>query len=156
MNLCIRAIARAFPRVKVFETNDLHLCLQGQIDIPILYDVREAGEFNISHIPGAVHVRPSISDDELKAKVLEHCEGCKKIVCYCSVGYRSSQLVDRIQTLLALTDKEVHAFSLSGSIFKWANEGKPLVDVNGSSTKYVHPYSLTAGTLLDRQLWKWK
>jgi len=61
------------------------------------------------------------------------------------VGYRSSILARKLQTL---GFKEVH--NLEGSIFKWANEGRPLVQ--GQTTVHkVHPYNAHWGRLLERK-----
>ena len=42
--------------------------------------------------------------------------------------------------------------NLEGSIFKWANEGKELVDCNNARTRYCHPYNYFWGMLLDSKL----
>lgn len=41
--------------------------------------------------------------------------------------------------------------NLEGSIFAWANEGRPLVDDKGLATK-VHPYDAKWGELLKPAL----
>ena len=43
-------------------------------------------------------------------------------------------------------------FNLEGSIFKWANEGKELVDCNNEKTQYCHPYNYLWGKLLESKL----
>lgn len=80
-----------------------------------------------------------------------------KVVCYCSVGYRSSYLA---QQLLCELDKPVYqelkskvmVYNLEGSIFKWANEGKELEDNKGFKTVVVHPYNVIWGKLLNAEL----
>ena len=55
------------------------------------------------------------------------------VVCYCSLGYRSSALAQQLAYEL---DKPVHQelksktviYNLEGSILKWANERKDLED----------------------------
>ena len=43
----------------------------------------------------------------------------------------------------------IQVWNLEGSIFKWANEGRPMVDENGASAQCCHPYSVLWGKLLD-------
>ena len=51
--------------------------------------------------------------------------------------------------------KDLKVYNLEGSIFKWANETRTIVDVKGQPTKFVHPYSRLWGLLVDRSRWKW-
>ncbi|NEQ28665.1 MAG: rhodanese-like domain-containing protein, partial [Microcoleus sp. SIO2G3] len=68
------------------------------------------------------------------------------IVAYCSVGWRSSRVVDRLQQA-----SYTNAFNLEGSIFQWANEGRPVFQ-NGERVQQVHPYSRLWGQLLKPNL----
>ena len=68
------------------------------------------------------------------------------VVVYCSVGYRSAAMVERLMKLGVK-----NAFNLEGSIFEWANSGKPVVNDQGM-TKGVHPYNDYWGQLLKREL----
>ena len=81
-----------------------------------------------------------------------------KIVCYCSVGYRSSNMAQKLYPEFKIL-KEMQKIditselcNLEGSIFKWANEGKELVNCNNAKTKYCHPYNFLYGKLLDAKL----
>jgi len=84
-------------------------------------------------------------------------EDVVKVVCYCSVGYRSSYLAQQLQCEL---DKPVYlekkskvmVYNLEGSIFKWANEGKDLEGNKGFKTVVVHPYNVIWGKLLNAEL----
>jgi 3-mercaptopyruvate sulfurtransferase SseA len=65
---------------------------------------------------------------------------------YCSVGYRSARIVERLR---AAGHSDVR--NLRGSIFQWANEGRPVV--RGDSTVHkVHPFDATWGRLLNADL----
>ena len=103
----------------------------------LLIDVRKAKEFRVSRIPGAVNqtrfgkIRDLIQDPN------------KKAVLYCSVGYRSAKLVEKLK---AKGFNE--AYNLTGSIFEWANQGNRLVNDQGE-TLFVHPYNDHWGQLLD-------
>ena len=46
--------------------------------------------------------------------------------------------------------------NLEGSIFKWANEGRPMVDNEGKPTKYCHPYNTVFGLTLSKDLRKYE
>jgi rhodanese-related sulfurtransferase len=105
---------------------------------PQLLDVREPEEFAVSHLPGAINIRPDASGAEALAKI----DPAKPMVLYCSVGYRSSQLAERLMKAGA---KNVS--NLEGSIFAWANEGRPL-EKDGQPAKVVHPYNRVFGRLL--------
>jgi hypothetical protein len=43
-------------------------------------------------------------------------------------------------------------YNLEGSLFKWANEGRPMINVNNVKTPYAHPYHPVFGKLLDSSL----
>jgi len=71
------------------------------------------------------------------------------VVCYCSVGYRSSALSTAIvaENIAAATD----VYNLEGSLFQWANEERPLVTTQGTATDKVHPYNWLFGKLVASQ-----
>ncbi len=139
----IRNIRNKYPDVKQLQTNELLSWMSNpQKKSIFLIDARAKEEFQISHISGAQNI-PYNSKDPLK--YLANVKAGNPIVVYCSVGYRSSILARKLQTLGL---KEV--YNLEGSIFKWANEGRPLVQ--GSTIVHkVHPYNAHWGSLLERK-----
>ncbi|CAL4079089.1 unnamed protein product, partial [Meganyctiphanes norvegica] len=46
--------------------------------------------------------------------------------------------------------------NLEGSIFKWANEGRPMINNDGNSTKLCHPYNTVFGLTLNKDLKKYE
>ena len=70
------------------------------------------------------------------------------VVCYCSIGYRSSILANRINAIGA-----GNASNLEGSMFKWANEGREIVDFGGNTTHFVHPYNWLFGLATSPSKW---
>ena len=98
-----------------------------------LIDTRQKEEFLVSHLPQAQHI-----PDLETAKACLHPE--TTVVAYCSVGYRSSRLAQQLQTL-----GYNQVWNLEGSIFQWANEGRPLIHQE-QPTQTVHPY---------RKNWQW-
>lgn len=65
---------------------------------------------------------------------------------------RSAVLTKKLHSLAP--EREV--YNLEGSIFKWANEGRPIVDPEGAPADGVHPYSRAWGWALNGDLWKWQ
>lgn len=101
------------------------------------------------------------------------------VVMYCSVGYRSSALAKRLRQALkaekndretamshqsspstapstVISPSRIKIFNLEGCLFKWANEGRQMVDGRGSPTKFVHPYSTMWGQLISRDIRRWE
>ena len=132
-----------FPEVEQVSTTELKERLDTADRFePVLLDVRGEEEYAVSHLPGAIRVEPG---GEIP-RVLETLDRDAPIVAYCSVGYRSSQLVERLKKE-GFTDVK----NLEGSIFEWANNGFPL-ERDGKSVKEVHPFDEEWGRLLDPAL----
>jgi rhodanese-related sulfurtransferase len=115
----------------------------------VIFDVREVGEFDMSHLKGAVRVDPDVGPD---AFLKQHGELLKDrtAVFYCSVGYRSSLLVER---LVDATGDSTNLVNLRGGIFKWYNEGLAVYDSAGV-TDEIHPFSAVWGRLLEKRTGK--
>ena len=109
---------------------------------PILLDVRGEDEYAVSHLPGAIRVEPG-GEFPPQLKTLDR---DAPVVAYCSVGYRSSQLVERLEK-----EGFTNVKNLEGSIFEWANKGYPL-EREGKPVEEVHPYDEEWGRLLDPEL----
>lgn len=107
----------------------------------LLVDVREEEEYRVSHLEGAVYSQSA-------AAIAEHLAGTNyhAAVIYCSIGYRSAEMVRDLQKLGV-----TNAYNLEGSIFEWANEGHPVYDSRGV-VHVVHPYNRFWGALLDKRL----
>lgn len=137
-------IRREFPDVESISTEELAARLERDGDV-VVVDVRDVAEFEVSRIPGAVHVAMGAGfEGRLSAAV--SARGPRDVVLYCSVGYRSAQAAE----VLAARGWE-RVFNLRGSIFRWANEGRPLVDEAGPARR-VHPYDDEWGELLNAEL----
>lgn len=114
----------------------------------ILFDVREDGEFAVSHLKQAIRVDPDITPDAFMKKYANQIAG-KTIIVYCSVGVRSSALAERITPLLKRGGSP-GVYNLTGGIFGWHNERRPLAR-GTQSTTYVHPYNRSWGRLLNNR-----
>ena len=131
-------IAAAFPRVPSISTAALDELIQDPARPVVLIDVREPGEFAVSHLRGAVR---ATSLDHAAALVDDATDGAT-IVAYCTVGYRSAELV------AALRNRgRAEIYNLEGSIFRWANEDRPLYR-GDLPVRHVHPFDASWGVLL--------
>ena len=131
-----------FPDVEQVSAEDLRKRLDSGREPPVVLDVRTANEYEVSHLRGAIRVDP---DGDLP-QFLRGLDHDAPVVAYCSVGYRSSRLVERLKN-----EGFTHAQNLEGSIFEWANKGYP-VERDGKPVREVHPFDPKWGKLLDPSL----
>lgn len=137
-NLLKYQIRTKFPQVKQLSTQEL--AKQMEARSIVLLDVRTEPEFAVSHLLNARRIDPTEDFSNLNLPF------DTPIVAYCSVGYRSSRLVDRLQQA-----GYTQAANLEGSIFQWANEGRS-VYCNGEIVQQVHPFDRVWGQLLQPKL----
>lgn len=137
-------ISSDFPGVRHITTDSLAEWLgDSSRTPPTIIDTRQPGEYNVSHLKGALLVDPDATDFPQLASLDKNAP----IVAYCSVGYRSAQITERL-TSAGFTN----VINLRGSIFQWANEGRPVYDNSGSEVHRVHPYDRVWGVLLEKEL----
>lgn len=137
-------LRKKFPDVRTISTAEL-----AGLDVsarPLLLDAREENEFAVSHLPGA---RRAENDAVAQLRQLGATNETP-IVVYCSVGYRSALMARKLQKV-----GFANVRNLEGSIFAWANEGRPLVNANGT-TIGAHPFNILWGRYLDKSKWHWK
>ena len=139
-------VRRDFPNVNQMSVSALKHSLDTVEGSKLLIlDVRETKEFRVSHIKGAVHIDPDTDVSSLP-KFLAQLDRKTSIVAYCSVGYRSSAFLNKLES---------HGFTdlrnLEGSIFAWANEGRKIYHGKRETDK-VHPYDKIWGRLLKNSL----
>lgn len=104
----------------------------------ILLDTREREEFDVSHIEHAVW----IGYDDFDFSRLESLAHTDTLVVYCSVGYRSNKLAEKL-----IEEGYVNVYNLYGGIFKWVNEKRKVVK-NGIETQQIHAFNLYWGRFL--------
>lgn len=109
---------------------------------PVLLDTRAAAEYAVSHLPNAQWVDSNLED----VTRLNLPDFGQPIVTYCSVGYRSAAIAERLQKA-----GYTNVANLEGSIFQWVNEGRPVYR-NNELVLQVHPYNELWGCLLDQGL----
>ncbi|MCC6231207.1 MAG: rhodanese-like domain-containing protein [Verrucomicrobiales bacterium] len=137
----LETVRRRFPSVRQLSTRDLATWLAvdpktAERPKPVLLDTRSAEEYGVSHLPGARHA------DTVEAVRALGFRQSDPVVVYCSVGYRSSALAEKLSAA-----GWTNVWNLEGSIFAWANEGR-LVHRAGKPADEVHPYDAKWGALL--------
>jgi len=103
-----------------------------------LIDVRSPEEFNVSHLKEA----QNFNYDDFKVKLLKNMNKQDTIIVYCSVGYRSEKVAEKLQKA-----GYKNVFNLYGGIFDWLNNGY-LIYQKQQPTQKIHPYSKSWGKWL--------
>ncbi|MEM6698704.1 MAG: rhodanese-like domain-containing protein [Bacteroidota bacterium] len=96
----------------------------------VFLDAREPAEYKVSHIEDAKF----IGYEYFSLANVKDIPKDKKIIVYCSVGYRSEKISEK---LLEAGFKDVS--NLYGGIFEWKNQDQEVVDEKGATEK-VHAY----------------
>lgn len=108
----------------------------------LLLDAREREEYNVSHIPAAVF----IGYNNFEKATLNDVPKDKPIVVYCSIGYRSEKIGEKLQKM-----GFTKVYNLYGSIFEWINQGNLVVDSQGNVTKKVHTFNRNWSKWVDKE-----
>lgn len=98
----------------------------------IILDAREKKEYDVSHIPNAIYV----GYDQPELETIQSLDKSKKLLFYCSIGYRSEKIGEKAKEL-----GFDQVYNLYGSIFEWANKGYELENISKEKTKKVHGYN---------------
>ena len=106
--------------------------LKKELNEVYLFDTRSKEEFEVSYIPNAQYLGYWNFDKE----ALKDIPKDSKIVLYCSIGYRSEKMGEKMQKM---GFSNVH--NLYGSIFEWVNQGNEVVNENSTPVKKVHTYN---------------
>jgi rhodanese-related sulfurtransferase len=134
-----------FPNVRTISTKKLaRIVNDTKKPQPILIDARDEAEYEVSHLKAAVHIDPQTPN----FTSFTHAK-YTPIVVYCSVGYRSALISQKLQQA-----GFERVFNLDGGIFRWANEGRPLfkgLNQDLTPVNHVHPYNSKWGELLESQ-----
>ena len=98
----------------------------------VILDCREAEEFEVSHLAGARLAAYSSFETEDLHLMKEDVP----IVVYCSIGYRSERIGEKLQDA-----GYTKVFNLYGGIFDWKNKGGVVVALDNDTTQKVHTYN---------------
>lgn len=123
--------------VPIISVDELHEELK---DV-YLIDTREKEEYDVSHIKGAHFGGYS----KFKISDFSQLRKDAKIVLYCSVGYRSEKIAEKMQKA---GFSNVH--NLYGSIFEWVNAGYPVVQANDQEANEIHTYNTKWGQWVNQ------
>jgi rhodanese-related sulfurtransferase len=126
--------------VPLINTNDLKELIESKKDI-FLLDTREPSEYKVSHLKNAIPV----GYNNFKMKLLAGIPKDATIVVYCSVGYRSELIGEKL-----LKAGYRNTFNLYGGIFEWVNTNSQIVDLSDNLTSKIHPYDKEWGKWLKK------
>ena len=137
-----------FPNTPKISTAQLAQWLDDGKELLIL-DVRQPVEFAVSQIRFA-RSAPKDSALQMVASLAKD----TRIALYCSVGYRSAEITLKLRSL-----GFTQTFNCEGSIFRWANEGRPLFRGPTAARlgqplvpPLVHPFDSFWASLLQESL----
>ena len=102
------------------------------IEGAVYLDAREMEEYTVSHLPNALH----IGYNDINYSILEGVNFNTPIIIYCTVGYRSERIANKLR------DKGyLNVYNLYGSLYAWKLAGYPIVDNDGQPTERIHTYN---------------
>jgi len=107
----------------------------------VFLDARERKEFEVSHIKNAIW----IGYDDFKMSRVKGVAKDSKIIIYCSVGYRSEKIGEKL-----VKAGYNNLFNLYGSIFEWVNQDRVVYDMDGNPTRRVHAFNDDWGRWLKK------
>ncbi|MEQ8924561.1 MAG: rhodanese-like domain-containing protein [Fulvivirga sp.] len=98
----------------------------------ILLDTRSSKEYEVSKIAAAKF----IDYDDFKPEMVRGIPKEEQIVVYCSVGYRSEKIGEKLQEL-----GYNNVLNLYGGIFDWKNTDHTVINEKNQPTDSVHTYN---------------
>lgn len=113
--------------------------LNSQTEDVVMLDTRAKKEYLVSHIQGARFV----DYDDFEVDQLNDIPKDQEIVVYCSVGYRSERVGEKLQKAGYTNVKNLY-----GGIFGWKNKGYKIVDAKNQVTDSIHTYNKSWGKWL--------
>jgi rhodanese-related sulfurtransferase len=133
--------ASKFPEVKWITTEDLaRWRADSSRPQPVILDARTTPEFELSHLKGARPIDPYMPS----LRALQGLPRDTDLVVYSSAGYRGA----RVASWLGKAGY-TRGLNLSGGLFQWANEGRPLFREENRPTALVHPFDRKWGLLVE-------
>ncbi len=162
LDMVMENVKNKFPGIDHISIERWAELSKNQLDDWLIIDVRKTEEYQKSHIAGAILVSPDASVEKVNTVIAQYFSSKKKkpsnILFYCSVGYRSSALIVRLQKSMS-SPRDLRLYNLEGGIFSWANNGLPVsikdeqgnnIHIEGGSpADVIHPYNWLWGRLLD-------
>lgn len=112
----IQIVDEAKAKIREISCQDLHSLLETKKTI--LIDVRENPEWDLGHLPHAIHLSKGLIERDI------HKKGFKKeeqIILYCSGGFRSAIAGANLKQM-----GYTHVFSLKGGFKEWLRLKLPI------------------------------
>lgn len=106
----------------------------------VFLDSRSKAEYQVSHLKNAIWV----GYDDFNINRLKNIPKDASIVVYCSVGYRSEKITQKL-----IKAGYTNASNLYGGAFEWKNRGRAMYNFNGL-TDTIHAYNAVWGIWLDK------
>ncbi|MEM9291166.1 MAG: rhodanese-like domain-containing protein [Acidobacteriota bacterium] len=106
----------SFPDVPSLSPEALTQRLESATPPPILVDVRDEREQEISMLPDALTTE---AFEELRRQQPQQVAAAE-IVTYCTIGYRSGRYAEELR------EQGLNAHNLAGSLLAWTHTGRPL------------------------------
>lgn len=104
-------------------------------------DARERNEYDVSKIKDAVWV----GYDDFEMSRVAGIEKDADIIVYCSIGYRSEKVAEKLKHAGFTRVKNLY-----GGIFSWVNNGYMVNDSLGQETEKIHAYNKLWGKWLQK------
>ncbi len=108
----------AKSNVKETTVDEVKRRLDGGDKSFVLVDVREEGEWNAGHIPGAVHLGKGVIERDVEQKIPDP---NKEVVLYCGGGFRSALAAENLQRM-----GYTNVISMDGGWRGWTQSGYPV------------------------------
>ena len=113
----------------------------------LILDSRSKKEFAVSKIKNAIWVGFSPSNLSMITSLPKN----TPIVIYCSVGYRSEKVNEKL-----IENGFTNVKNLYGGIFEWVNEENLIVDQKNNKTDKIHPFNNDWGKWLTKGIKSYK
>ena len=107
-------VAEAKARIREVPPQDVAAMLRSMEPPPVIIDLREPNEWNLGHLPGALHIPRGRLESQIEARVRRD----QAVVLYCQGGSRSALAAD---TLRQMGYEKV--VSMAGGYRDWAVAG---------------------------------
>ncbi len=138
-----KEIETKFNKVPMMTVEELQEELKDSVPV-MLIDVRATREYKISHLKNAIHI------EEVKEIMHRFPDKKSRLVLYCSVGYRSSKVAQKL-----IEEGYTKVANLKGSLFEWINKGLPVYK-GEERTNFAHPFNKKWGKLLNSEYHKYE
>jgi rhodanese-related sulfurtransferase len=140
--------SRRWPGIRHLPTAEAATQLALRPDRIVLLDVRKPDEFAVSRLEGAQLCAPGAMRAPWGQAIALRPQ-VELVLFYCAVGVRSSTMAERWRR--EADGQNIVVANLSGGLFRWANECRPLFDDQGP-TNAVHPFNRHWGQFLSTQV----